>query len=199
MRRFYDIDSISGRAGLGSQTGSKGGHSRIASYHVQPVAGSITVIGNAPKCWVFNVISRETPCVCTASRIAKTRVGAPKGVSVQRKAFRCSENRIRCKGVGGGLHRTESGALFTAFGNALSSLGRRTYTNLWAPGWVPSSQDEQLQGFEEKSQEPIAMGSWLRSWPPSRRFSRRFETRSGRSGVSPSRKPGRFSWHFETR
>src|SRR6516165_6841870 len=51
-----------------------------------------------------------------------------------------------------------------------------------APGWVPSSQDEQLQRFEEKSQEPIPMGSWLRSWLPGRRFSRRFEMRSGRWG-----------------
>src|SRR6516162_10410549 len=44
--------------------------------------------------------------------------GAAKSFSVQPKPFRCSQNRIRCKGVGGGLHRTESGALFTAFRNA---------------------------------------------------------------------------------
>ena len=43
----------------------------------------------------------------------------------------------------------------------MSSLGRRTYTNLWVPGWAHGSQDEILQGLEEKSQEPIPMGSWL--------------------------------------
>ena len=69
-------------------------------------------------------------------------------------------------------------------------MGRRTHTNLWAPGWVPSSQDEQLQGFEEKSQEPIPMGSWPRSWLPSRRFSRRFETSSARSGGLPRSETG---------
>ena len=83
-----------------------------------------------------------------------------------------------------------AGALFMAFRNALSSLGLRTYTNLWAPGWVQGSQDEILQAFEEKSQEPITMGSWLRSWPASRRFSRRFETRSGRSGGLPCSETG---------
>ena len=44
---------------------------------------------------------------------------------------------------------------------------------------VPDSQDGKLQRLEEKTQEPITMGSWLRSWLPSHRFSRRFETRSG--------------------
>ena len=43
-----------------------------------------------------------------------------------------------------------AGALFMAFRNALSSLGLRTYTNLWAPGWVQGSQDEILQAFEEE-------------------------------------------------
>src|SRR6516162_2124406 len=57
-----------------------------------------------------------------------------------------------------------AGAVFTAICNAMSSLGRRTYTNLWAPGWVLNSQDEILQGLEEKSQEPITMGSWPCSW-----------------------------------
>src|SRR6516162_5680918 len=33
-----------------------------------------------------------------------------------------------------------------------------------APGWVHGSQDEILQGLEEKSQEPITMGSWPCSW-----------------------------------
>ena len=46
--------------------------------------------------------------------------------------------------------------------------GGRTYTIPWAPGWVLNSQEAQLQGFEEKSQEPILMGSWLRFWPPGR-------------------------------
>src|SRR6516162_7661960 len=36
-----------------------------------------------------------------------------------------------------------------------------------APGWGPNSQDDILQGLEEKSQEPITMGSWPRSWLPS--------------------------------
>ena len=114
----------------------------------------------------------------------------------RQNAFRCSVRRFGAAKTGfgarawvGGLHRTESGAVFTAFQNALSSLGRRTYTNLWAPGWVQGSQDEILQGLEEKSQEPITMGSWLRSWLSSRRFSRRFETRSAVSGGLPARKP----------
>ena len=77
-----------------------------------------------------------------------------------------------------------------AFRNALSSLRRRTYTNLWAPGWVLNSQAEKLQRFEEKSQEPIPMGSWLRTWPPSRRFSRHFETRSAVSGGLPCKETG---------
>src|SRR6516162_3279978 len=36
------------------------------------------------------------------------------------------------------------------------------------PGWVRVSQHGKWQGFEEKSQEPITMGSWPRSWLPSR-------------------------------
>ena len=34
------------------------------------------------------------------------------------------------------------------------------------------------------------MGSWLRSWPPSRRFSRHFETRSAVSGGLPCKETG---------
>src|SRR6516225_8731158 len=79
----------------------------------------------------------------------------------------------------------EWAALFTAFRNALSSVGgspplgnragfhsvskrvefggKSHVPHTWAPGWVPNSQDAKLQGLEEKSQEPITMGSWLRS------------------------------------
>ena len=53
-----------------------------------------------------------------AERRRATHPRSEKGVSEQQEAFRSSKNRIRCKGVCGGLHRSESGAVFTAFRNA---------------------------------------------------------------------------------
>src|SRR6516165_9939845 len=74
-----------------------------------------------PVFTAFRNTTRRVPgCEGETRRGAAQLIRAPrKGVSEQQEAFRSSKNRIRCKGVCGGLHRSESGAVFTAFRNAV--------------------------------------------------------------------------------
>jgi len=77
----------------------------------------MSACGYAPGSW------REVETRSLAGVGMKPARFSPRGVLVQQEAFRCSESRIQCKGVGGGLYRTEF-RIAPAWEPALSSLGR---------------------------------------------------------------------------